>query len=191
MSTCERQEKGDIMKTGVRIWKSRVRGGRRNAFTLIELLIVVVILGILAGIVIAGFSNTSLETKENMLKENLRIMRTQIGAYRAQHDDTSPGYPDGDESLDPTEQDFLDQMTLATDIYGDTTAANAIFGPYMRSWPANPLNNKSGILILADGDAVPAEAADGDFGWLFKPSQVVFKAYVVGADANGTSYIDY
>ena len=82
------------METGVRIKWSRSKG-----FTLVEILIVVVILGILAGIVIAGFSNTSTEAKESMLKENLRIMRTQIGAYRAQHEDVSPGYPDGDERV--------------------------------------------------------------------------------------------
>jgi general secretion pathway protein G len=179
------------METIVRMKRSRVQRFNRQGFTLVELLIVVVILGILAGIVIAGFSNTSTEAKENMLKENLRVMRTQIGAYRAQHTDVSPGYANGDDEGVPSEADFFAQMLEKTNIYGDTTAATTNFGPYMRAWPENPINKKSAVLILGNDEEVPSEAAEGDYGWLFKPSEVIFKAYCVGADASGKSYLDY
>ena len=92
-----------------------VRRTRKGGFTLVEILIVVVILGILATIVIPQFSNASINAKENMLKDELRYLRTQIIVYRAQHKDVSPGYPGGDTGQSPTETDFVNQMTKHTD----------------------------------------------------------------------------
>src|SRR5438046_2546568 len=80
-----------------------------RAFTLIETLIVVVILGILATIVIPQFSNASVNAKENMLKDELRYLRTQVVVYKAQHHDVPPGYPGGDRTAAPTAPDFLAQ----------------------------------------------------------------------------------
>src|SRR5690349_7625159 len=80
------------------------RAGR--AFTLIEILIVVVILGILAAIVIPQFSNASYVARENTLKDDLRYLRTQIVVFKAQHRDTPPGYPSGNKASTPTWDDF-------------------------------------------------------------------------------------
>jgi len=179
------------METIVRMPRSGAKSFGRTGFTLVELLIVVVILGILAGIVIAGFSNTSTEAKENMLKENLRAIRTQIGVYRAQHIDVSPGYAGGDDTGVPSEADFVAQMTQKTDQYGDTTAADADFGPYMRVWPEYPITKNSAVLMLGNDEAVPDTAEEGDYGWRFKPNTVVFKASCVGTDSTGVSYQEY
>src|SRR6185295_7253169 len=75
---------------------------RTAAFTLIEILIVVVILGILATIVVPQFSNASINAKENTLKDELRYLRTQIVVYKAQHHDIAPGYPGGDNTATAT-----------------------------------------------------------------------------------------
>src|ERR1043165_1264222 len=100
----------------------------RRAFTLIEILIVVVILGILATIVIPQFSNASQNARENTLKDELRYLRTQIVVYKAQHHDVAPGYPNGDATATATSADFVAQMTKPTNEFGVTNpSATPIF----------------------------------------------------------------
>ncbi len=56
----------------------------RAAFTLLEILIVVVILGILAAIITPQFSSASQESSESSTARSLQIIRTQIELYRAE-----------------------------------------------------------------------------------------------------------
>src|SRR5689334_20986294 len=85
---------------------------RHSGFTMIEVLIVVVVVGILAAVVVPRFSNASVQAKENTLKTDLRYLRTQIVVYKAQHNDIAPGYPDGDLAALPTAGAFAQQMTM-------------------------------------------------------------------------------
>lgn len=154
---------------------SRPFGG----FTLVEILIVVIILGILAAIVIPQFAGATQEARDNMLKENLRNLRTQVNVYRAQHRDVSPGYPDGDTDAAPTEAAFIEQMTELTDIDGFTVAnganaAEAIYGPYLRQIPENPVNQLATVEILDVGAG--ALVGDESHGWIFRPNDAVFIA---------------
>src|SRR5439155_22548245 len=63
---------------------------RRSAFTLVELLIVVIILGILAAVVIPQFSDASTDARVSSLTTNLATMRGQIELYKLQHGGTYP-----------------------------------------------------------------------------------------------------
>ena len=63
----------------------------KSGFTLVEILIVVVILGILAAIVIPQFTSASTEAKESSLVSNLQTIRSQIELYKIQHNDILPG----------------------------------------------------------------------------------------------------
>jgi len=56
---------------------------KNKGFTLVELLIVIVILGILAAIVISRFAGATKESKEASLKGNLRAMRSSLETYKA------------------------------------------------------------------------------------------------------------
>ena len=57
---------------------------RRNAFTLIEILIVVVILGILAAVVVPQFTNAADDANDAAIRSQLQTLRGQIELYRAQ-----------------------------------------------------------------------------------------------------------
>ena len=57
----------------------------RHGFTLIEILIVVVILGILAAIVIPQFTDAAGEANRANLQSQLQTIRSQIELYNVQH----------------------------------------------------------------------------------------------------------
>ena len=165
---------------------------RDAAFTLVEILIVVVILGILAAIVIPQFSNASQTARENTLKDDLRYLRVQIAVFRAQHEDVSPGYPAGNASAAPTEDDFVAQMTKPTNQHcGVANAASAEykFGAYLQKMPRNPMNEKSTVLVVGNGEALPAP--DGSTGWIYQPETQKIIANTVGSGVDGKAYSEY
>lgn len=163
----------------------------KHGFTLVEILIVVVILGILASIVIPQFSSASHEARENTLKDDLRYLRTQIEVYAAQHRDVAPGYPSGDRTAEPSVERFLQQLTRYTDQFGNshaTASPDYPFGPYLSKMPTNPLNGLDTILLVT-GESLPA--ADGSTGWIYNPQTRRIIANLTGSDANGTAYANY
>lgn len=69
-----------------------IRG--RRAFTLVELLIVLIIIAVLAAVVVPKFASSGLRSKESALKADLKLYRNAIelfrhdtGAYPAKLDD--------------------------------------------------------------------------------------------------------
>ena len=62
----------------------------RSGFTLVEILIVVIILGILAAIVIPQFTNASNDARNNSIASTLQTVRSQIELFKIQHGDTPP-----------------------------------------------------------------------------------------------------
>jgi general secretion pathway protein G len=156
---------------------------RRRGFSLVEILIVVVILGILASIVVPQFSNASHQARENSLKDDLRYLRTQVAVFKAQHRDLSPG---------AGSSDFVLQMTLATDEGGNTNVVNTSvfkYGPYLVRMPANPLNNLDTIKLSASANLTTD--VDDATGWIYNPSTQQIIANVSGSDTNGTPYAQY
>jgi len=168
------------------------RPGRQGAgaFTLVEILIVVVILGILAAIIIPNFTDATLAAREGTLKEDLRHMRALIAAFRLQHRDICPGYPGGDRTATPTETDFVQQMTLCSDEFCTTNANKTMvfrYGPYTSALPVNPLNKKGGIRVVT-GPTMPDPDDTQPYGWIYNPDLQQVIANNEGNDASGTPY---
>ncbi len=123
----------------------------KGGFTLVEILIVVVILGILAAIVIPQFTEASTEAKLSSLCTDLQTMRSQVELYKIQHNDDLPGAGGAT---------FIEAMTGQTDVLG---AVGADYGPYVQKIPTNQFN---------DFDTIDEEAGDtlrggGNCGWHF------------------------
>jgi prepilin-type N-terminal cleavage/methylation domain-containing protein len=166
---------------------------RARAFTLIEILVVVVLLGILAAIVIPTIASSSTAAKQSALAVDLQLLRRVVLVYKYQHLEVGPGYPNGQATAAPTEQAFIDQATMASNNSGQTAAvgtAGFSRGPYMAKIPVNPLNNKSSIQMLANGDNFPANG-DDSYGWICKPATSEIRADSAGTNGNGKRYYDY
>ena len=165
----------------------------KQGFTLVEILVVVIILGIIAAMVLPQFSNVAAAGRASMLADDLRVMRTQIGVFKAQHIGVAPGYPGGDTSAAPTEAAFTAHMTLASNPECETApldTAGYDYGSYFTELPMNPLNEKRTVQIVGDSAEMPSEG-DDSHGWIYQPSSLAFKADSPGTDEAGKAYIDY
>jgi prepilin-type N-terminal cleavage/methylation domain-containing protein len=169
-----------------------MRSADAKAFTLVEILVVVVVLGILAAMVVPKFSNAAATARASMLADDLRIVRTQIEVFAGQHN-VPPGYPNCDPAAAPTEDSFVTYMTKASRITGETAepgTAGFPYGPYMRVIPPNPVNALATVQVIPDDGSIPA-AADGSHGWIYQPATLTFKADCMGQDESGAAYFDY
>lgn len=125
-----------------------MRTKKNDGFTLVEILIVVVILGILAAIVIPQFSQASSDAMASSLKSDLQTLRSQVALYKIQHGDDLP-------STD-TPADFTTNMT---------TVVNGQ-GPYLQKMPANPYIADDAAARTVKFGAVPLTVVgDGLVGW--------------------------
>ncbi len=166
---------------------------RARAFTLVEILIVVVLLGVLAAIVVPSMAGYTGSARRTTLAMNLNLLRRFIPVYTSQHGEIHPGYPNGDINATPTEQAFVDQATLASNKYGETAPRGTPgypLGPYISNVPPNPFNKLATVGFIAAGDNFPA-AADGQYGWLYNPATGEIRPDNEEVDPRGIPYYEY
>jgi prepilin-type N-terminal cleavage/methylation domain-containing protein len=164
----------------------------KKAFSLVELMIVVAVIGILAAIVVPKVQDYSKEAKEAAAKENLQTVRVAIELYASQHNGVPPGYPNNDVKAAPAQLTFILQLVKTTDasgFVGERGTPGFIYGPYMPEFPKNPFNGIRGVLIVANGASFPA--ATGKFGYLYHPATKTFKLDKKGNDTKGVAFSEY
>ena len=112
---------------------------KRNTrgFTLVEILIVVIILGILAAIVIPQFTNASQDAMVSSVQSTLQTARSQIELYRVQHAGALP---------DLTTVDWGDLVT----------------NDYLQAPPVNPFNGSTTVAAAAAAGVGWTYTAAGD-----------------------------
>ena len=149
---------------------------KQAGFTLIEILIVVILLGIMATIIIPQVRVSTDDAELNSLKTNLNSMRDAIRLYYYQHNNTYPGANDtrGDPSANEAqaEKAFIQQLTRYTDVNGEVEEVKDEtykFGPYLKSGelPLNLFNNDNDVLCDITTTDITAKTSDGSTGWKF------------------------
>ncbi len=154
----------------------------KEAFTLIEMLIVILIVGIIALIAMPGIHIGTEEAKENTLRQNLRRARNAIELYYVQHNNTYPGASalsrDGgsiiQRAISPQEahRAFIMQMTLYTTADGAASRerkGDYRFGPYVvpGSQPVNPFTGTSDIICDVTVNDITYRESDGKSAWKY------------------------
>lgn len=135
---------------------------KNTGFTLVEILIVVIILGILAAIVIPQFTEASNDARVSAMVSDLQTVRSQIELYKVQHLDAHPGTAaDGTWTVAA----FKTQLMGKTDSKG-TISATGTLGPYLQKFPTNPFNNADTI-VDATAATDPNTQLDATSGWWF------------------------
>lgn len=113
-----------------------------RAFTLIEILVVVVLLGILAAIAMPQFARSFTDSLEKTTQMDLYRIRSQLSLYKEQH------------ATYPSLANFEDQLTLASNVAGNTAAIGTPgfpLGPYVMRLPVNPMTGAATIGVGAVG----------------------------------------
>ena len=148
----------------------------KQAFSIVELIIVVAILGILAAIVVPQFQPHATQAKEAAAKDNLRVLRSAIELYAAKHTGVAPGYRNNDPTTAPSSDYFRRQTTLDSH--------------YFVKMPQNPFNKLDTIRMIGNGESLPAEAT-GNFGWIYQPARETIRLDWPGVDKDAIRYYDY
>jgi len=124
----------------------------RKGFTLIEILIVVIILGILAAIVIPQFTNASEDAKLSAMQSTVQTVQSQIELFKLQQ-------PDAELNAD----NLFDSLTTKV----VDTVNNKTYGPYLQAKPVHPFANSTSV-----SSNVPTTDGwffvDGQFGGVAK-----------------------
>jgi type II secretion system protein G len=120
-------------------------GKARSAFTLVEILIVVVILGILAAIIVPNMVSATDQASENATLSELQKLRNHLGVYFAREG----RFPNVEE--------------------GPGTWGELISGRYLNAAPTNAWvgGDNSREIIFGVG---PDGVYQRDYGWIYDPS---------------------
>lgn len=131
----------------------------RKAFTLVEILIVVVILGILAAIVIPQFTKASEDAQVGNVETQLQTIRSQVELYRVRNNGNYPALPDASDTVNGG--------------WGALVAPD-----FLRSAPVNPRTGTTTVVAGTRAGAAGTEATTGDDGWIFDGTNVYCNGFV-------------
>lgn len=119
----------------------------RKAFTLVEILIVVVILGILAGVVVPQFSQATSQAKEVATLEHVTRLRRALAVYYVRNNSAFPA------------------ITAGNGSWGELISAGYLKGSIpTNDWVGGP--NARNIIIRE----TPDTTYHMNYGWIYDPT---------------------
>jgi general secretion pathway protein G len=139
-----------------------IRHQHNAAFTLIEVLLVVVIMATLAGTVLSRFLDVADDAKTSSLNHNLHVMEAQLGVYSAQHLNRYP----------TIQANSLPQLTGATNAAGELGEPGPKYplGPYLLEAPMNPFDGSRSVTAVTARGQKPTGVVGKLGGWQFDES---------------------
>jgi general secretion pathway protein G len=112
----------------------------RAAFSLIELVIVIVIIGVIAAIAVPRMSSGAVSSKVATTASNLNALRRAVDMFTAEHEGRTPNYNDAMERTDSGDE-ITKRLTLGP---GNDGVRG---GPYLIAIPINPFTSTSDIVM--------------------------------------------
>jgi general secretion pathway protein G len=144
---------------------------RSVAFSLFELTILVLAIGILAAIVVPRLSNASGRPHDSSARTTLTYLRNQIDLFRTHHG-----------NVPPQTGTLWSLLQSPSDVAETATPAptGTRFGPYLRSDPINPWNNFT---------TVTSAPTDTNAGWYYSATPTRYDLRLRNVD--GTVNYEY
>jgi general secretion pathway protein G len=137
---------------------------KRNAFTLVEILIVVVILGILASIIVPQFASATSDAQKSAMADQIAKIRRALSIYYVRNGNVYPNVTAGDGT------------------WGELLSPGS---EYMRAAPVNMwIGGANAKRIILQGNA--DSGFQVNYGWIFNP--VTGDLWAGGFDANDDPY---
>jgi len=138
----------------------------RSAFSLIELVIVVAMIGMLASMAIPRLSRGAVAASDAALVGNLNIMRSALLRYAIEHHNRFPG---------PDAAGAVAQLTRYTDSAGAVSPIRSgafVWGPYVMQIPPCPIgyNPGSSEILIDSVNSPPKAQAASTAGWVYNPN---------------------
>ena len=134
----------------------------KKGFTLVELVVVVLILGILAAVAAPRMFDLASEARHSAVVQSLAVVRNAIEMHKAAHGEL-PG-----------------EAGTEADLKADLR-------PFLQRFPENPLKGTSKISVKTDGVAI-AGTVSGGAGWIYDSVSGQFAANSNGTSPSGDRY---
>src|SRR5262245_17763180 len=163
----------------------RNRRRQRRAFTLVELVMVVMIVGMLSSMAIPRISRGATAAGDATLAADLTVVRKAILYFAAEHNGDFPG---------PSAARFTAGMTQYSNGAGSTSVTRSAafpYGPYLQDVPRCPVGPNMGsnkVLIDAVNSPPKTDLSTGD-GWVYNPNTGEFYANLPGVVQHGTTLV--
>ncbi len=144
---------------------------KSTGFTLVEILIVVVILGILAAIVIPQFTNASQAARASQLTAQLQTLRSQLELAQMEHQGVYPTLQGNTAATSAP----LTTKTVRDSSYNAAAAGAVQFaGPYLQKPPVNA--------FLSDSTLNTSIGSEATNAWIYDVTDGSIRANVDSLD---------